>query len=117
MKISKRIVLFIILVFLLINIGCSGVPVRIDSFPKQPVDTTKGKGRTITAKSCGFQLFLLIPIMVNGRQAKAYQELLMKAERDYITNIKIKESWVYGFVGTAYCTELEATAYPYLTEK
>jgi hypothetical protein len=55
--------------------------------------------------------------MINGRQARAYQYLLMNAGGDYITDVKVKESWVYGFVGTAYCTELEATVYPYMTEK
>lgn len=115
MKILKRITLLIMIVFLMISIGCSGAPVRIDSTPQRPIDTTKG--RVITASSCGFQLFLLIPIMVNGRQARAYQNLLMAAGRDYITDIKIKESWVYGFVGTAYCTDFEATAYPYMTAK
>mgnify|MGYP001609766191 FL=1 len=115
MKITKRIILFIMLALLIVNIGCSGVPVKIDSFPKRSIDTTKG--RVIRAQACGFQLLLLIPIMINGRQARAYQYLLMNAGGDYITNVKVKESWTYGLVGTIYCTELEATAYPYMVEK
>lgn len=115
MKISKRIFLFIMLALLIINIGCSGVPVKIDSVSRQSIDTTKG--RVITAQACGFQLLLLIPIMINERQSRAYQELLMAAGREHITDVKIRESWTYAFVGTVYCTELEATAYPYMTEK
>lgn len=115
MKIPKMIILFIMFVFLVINIGCSGVPVRMVSSPQRSIDTTKG--RVIYARSCGFQLLLLIPIMVNGRQARAYQALLMTAGSDYITDVKMKESWIYGFVGTAYCSEFQATAYPYMTAK
>lgn len=112
MKRLKRIILFVMSVLI---IGCSGTPVKIDSLPKQPIDTTKG--RVISAQACGFQLLLLIPIMINERQSRAYQELLNAAGREYITDVKIKESWTYAFVGTVYCTELEATAYPYMTAK
>ncbi len=111
MKISRRIVLFIMFVLI---IGCAGTPVKIDSLPKQPIDTAKG--RVITAQACGFQLLLLIPIMINERQSRAYQELLMAAGREHITDVKIKESWTYAFVGTIYCTQFEATAYPYMTD-
>lgn len=113
MKILKRITLFIMVAFLVISIGCSGLPVKIDSTLQRLIDTSKG--RVVTAKSCGFQLLLFIPIAVNNRQTRAYQRLNMNAGGDYITDIKMKESWVYGFVGTAYCTEFEATAYPYMT--
>jgi hypothetical protein len=115
MIILKRIVLFIMLTLLIVTIGCSSVPIKIDSSPKRAIDTTKG--RVIKADSCGFQLFLLIPIMVNGRQDRAYHDLLMYAGGDYVTDVKVKESWIYGFVGTAYCTELQAIAYPYMMEK
>jgi len=115
MKILKKITLLIMIVFLMVSIGCSSAPLRINSTPQQPVDTSKG--RVINAKSCGFQLLLFIPIMVNGRQARAYQKLLLTAQGDYITDVKMKESWVYGFAGTAYCTEFEATAYPYIAPK
>ena len=112
MKISRRIVLFIMFVLI---IGCAGTPVKIDSLPRQSIDTTKG--RVITAQACGFQLLLWIPIMINERQARAYQNLLMAAGKEHIADVKIKESWTYAFVGTVYCTELEATAYPHMTEK
>ncbi|MBI5016792.1 MAG: hypothetical protein HZB55_15070 [Deltaproteobacteria bacterium] len=42
------------------------------------------------------------------------QELMQRAGTDYVTDVKIEESWWYGFVGTEYCTRLEATAYPYV---
>lgn len=116
MKISKRIVLFVMLVFLTVQTGCAGVPMRIDSSPKRPIDTTKG--RVIEDQSCGFELFLLLPIRVNGRQERAYQNLIKAAKGDYIADLEINEEWRYTlFLGTKYCTNLRATAYPYIKEK
>ena len=53
-----------------------------------------------------------IPIKINGRQARAYEELKNAAGSDYITDVKIQESWTYAFLGTVYHTTLTATAYP-----
>ncbi len=115
MKPLRKIAALIILVFLISNISCSGVPIKIDSIAKQPIDTTKG--RAITAQACGFQLLLLIPIRINSRLERAYQSLRHKAEGGYIADVKVREKWRYGFVGTGYCTILEATAYPYITKE
>jgi hypothetical protein len=95
----------------LLSAGCSGAPIRVNNEPKGPIDMTKG--RAISAKACGFQLLLLIPIQTNGRQARAYDMLQSQAGKDYMANVSVKESWFYGFAGTGYCTQLDATAYPY----
>jgi len=93
--------------------GCAGPSVRMGNVTDQSqLDLTKG--RTIYGNAAGFQLLLLIPIAVNGRQERAYQDLLAQAGDDVITNVKITESWGYAFVGTIYQTKLEATAYPRL---
>jgi hypothetical protein len=42
----------------------------------------------------------------------ANEELIEKAHGDYISDVKVTESWKYAFVGTVYCTELSAMAYP-----
>ena len=49
------------------------------------------------------------------RMELAYDSLMSQAEGDYVTDIKVREKWTYAFVGTVYCTELEATAYPRLS--
>ena len=36
----------------------------------------------------------------------------MYVGRDYITNIKVEESWTYAFIGTVYTTTIKAMAYP-----
>lgn len=98
--------------------ACSGVPMRIGS-ANQPVDATNidfNKGRTITASASGFQLLLLIPISINNRHERAFRTLLGQAGGDYVTDVRINESWTYALVGTVYKTTLEATAYPQRTD-
>jgi hypothetical protein len=113
MKIKSGIILmFVILLFTLA--GCSGKPMHLQQTDKQvqisEVDLSKGK--EITASASGFQLLLWIPININSRHQNAYQALQAQAGKDYITDIKIEESWQWAFVGTVYTTTLKATAYP-----
>lgn len=88
--------------------GCTGTPVKLGSDVSGPIPT--GTERNITAEACGFQLLLFIPIKINNRMERAYSQLEMKAGGDFITDVKVKEEWVYGFVGTEYCTTLNARA-------
>ncbi len=74
------------------------------------IDLTRG--RSLSASASGFQLLLFIPININDRQERAYQILRGQAGNEYITAVKIQESWTYAFVGTVYTTTLEAMAYP-----
>ncbi|RYU59915.1 hypothetical protein EWI61_07430 [Methylolobus aquaticus] len=91
--------------------GCAGDPVKIASVTDvSKIDRTQG--RRITAEAGGFQLLLVIPINVNSRQRRAYEELLQEAAGDEIADVKVTEQWAYGFVGTTYWTVMEATAYP-----
>jgi len=88
--------------------GCAGTPVQLGSRVAGKVPT--GESRAISAEACGFQLLLFIPIGVNGRFAAAYNMLEAAAGGDFITDVEVQERWTYGFVGTAYCTELRAKA-------
>jgi hypothetical protein len=90
--------------------GCAGAPVPLGSPTDQRYDSTRW--RRISAEACGFQLLLFIPIGTNGRAERAYEALKKRAREDYVADIQVKESWTYGFVGTMYCTTLEAKAYP-----
>jgi len=94
--------------------GCTGTPVTFKSLADVKYDATKG--RTVSASACGFQLLFIIPIKINDRYERAYTELLADAGPGYsVTDIHVSESWRYGLVGTAYCTDLRATAYPQLS--
>ena len=112
MKAKNLLKILFLTVFAVYFTGCSGKPVTFNSVDSKLYADKKGEGRTITAEASGFQLLLFIPISINSRHVRAYEALKMKAGGDYITDVKITESWTYGFVGTAYTTKITATAYP-----
>jgi len=90
--------------------GCAGNPVQIGPKGDERYDSTHP--REISAQACGFQLLMFIPILSNSHAARAYQALKQQAGDDYIADVKVREEWTYAFVGTIYCTTMEATAYP-----
>ena len=100
-------VVFIMFVFA----GCAGKQVTFDPVDQNNMDLTKG--RSLSASASGFQLLLFIPININDRHERAYQILRGQAGGDYITDIKVQESWSYAFIGTVYKTTISATAYPH----
>ncbi len=113
MKINKSIIVALILGCLALS-GCAGRPIHLDG-DNQQVDLSSidfTKGRDLSASASGFQLLLLIPININDRHERAFQMLRGQAGNDYITDIKIEESWAWGFVGTLYKTTIEAKAFP-----
>lgn len=93
---------------LVLAAGCAGAPVKLGSHVSGPIPT--GTERNISSEACGFQLLLFIPININDRMERAYSDLEVKAGGDFITDVKVKERWIYGFVGTGYCTALQARA-------
>ncbi len=88
--------------------ACAGTPISLGSRVTGPIPT--GAERTITAEACGFQLLLFIPIGINDRAQRAYRDLEVEADGDFITNVQVQERWTYAFVGTRYCTGLRAKA-------
>ena len=113
MKMFKKILsVMAIAVFGVWFSGCAGKPITFKSVDPKSYADVKDKGRTITASASGFQLLLLIPMGINTRHESAYGQLLAQANGDYITDVKIEESWTYAFVGTVYTTTISATAYP-----
>ena len=108
-KIFKVILLFVFAVYLT---GCSGKPVTFNSVDPKLYADKKADARTISSEASGFQLLLFFPISVNDRHEQAYNALKGQANGDYITDIKITESWTYAFVGTVYTTKMTATVYP-----
>jgi len=106
----KHITPGILLLFLVAFTGCYGIAVRLNTMPAQPYDATRGK--VVEGDACGFQLLAFIPISINDRAWRAYNKLVQEAGDDYVTNIKVNEKWYYAVLGTVYCTELQAMAYP-----
>jgi hypothetical protein len=95
---------------LMSSTGCIGTVVHLQSAPLEEVGSSKW--RTITGHASGFQLFLLIPLNIHNRHARAYERLLHEAGSDCIADIRIQEKWKYAFIGTVYSTTFIAKAYP-----
>lgn len=115
MKLIKLTTIFSLLVASLLIMGCASTPIMFGGNNHQFInnnDVDFSKGRQITTEASGFQLLLFIPININGRFEHAYNDLIGEAGSDYITDVKIDESWTYAFVGTIYTTKLTAKVYP-----
>ena len=112
MKAKNLLKLIFLTVFAVYFTGCSGKPVTFNSVDPKLYADKKADARTISSEVSGFQLLLFIPIGVNDRHQQVYDVLKGQANGDYITDIKITESWTYAFVGTIYTTKMTATAYP-----
>lgn len=111
MKFFKQSILISSLVVLT---ACNGTPARLGSTTVDaPQNVDFSKGRPISAHACGFQLLSFIPIAINRRMQNANEDLIAQASGDYISEVKITESWKYAFVGTVFCTELSAMSYPH----
>jgi hypothetical protein len=90
--------------------ACTGQSVVLSDAPPEDIDRTRGQ--QISASSCGFQLVQLIPMGTNGRHEKAHERLKAQAGGNYIGDVQVTEKWYYGVIGSVYCTELNAKAYP-----
>ena len=106
----RRILALAVLAAALVAAGCKGTPVHIDNVV--PVDLDRSTGRVVEGKAYGFQFILLIPMGVNTRHARAWEELKANAGDAYITDVELKEGWFYGLIGTLYYSTFRAKAYP-----
>lgn len=98
---------------LMFVVGCTGTRINIPNTPEPNTTYDTTRGRPIVGEASGFQLLIFFPISVNDRQSRAYMQLLSQANGGFITDVKVTESWTYGFVGTVYRTTLTAMVYPY----
>jgi hypothetical protein len=112
---SIKVIILALLLCSLLMIRCTSIPIRLASSNQQIEDSEVdfSKGRHLSSSASGYQILLFIPISINDRQERAYKMLRGQANEDYLSNIRIKESWTYIYIGTIYTTTLEATAYPY----
>lgn len=111
MRKTVRILPVVFLVLFVASAGCVGTPVTFKSQANVDYDATKG--RPLSRSACGFQLWSFIPIKINSRLYRAYNEVLADAgPRSYVTDIQVGERWRWAYIGTIYCTEIHATAYP-----
>ena len=93
-----------------ISFGCVGTKVHFADAPVDKLDLARGY--KVTGRASSLHLFGFIPVGLNNRQVNAYERLKEEAGNDYLTDIKIQDSWKFAFIGEKYGTTLTATAYP-----
>ena len=91
-------------------LACVGTPVKLSV--QENVSYDESAGGEISGRACGAMFLGFIPARVNDRQRRAYDLLVSQAAGEHIADIRVMESWDYGFILTRYCTTLSATAYP-----
>ena len=96
-------------VLLVGSLGCASTPVRFQAMT--PGSDDASTSRQVSAEACGFHLFGLIPIKINSRQRRAQQSLERAAPGAYLTDVRVRERWMYALVGNMFCTEITAKAY------
>jgi len=109
MKTIVRKLLLIQFILASVISGCASDPITIKSY--QAKDLILTSGHQVSSEACGFQLLMLIPIKINSRYERAFDDLIELAPNEAITSLSIQEDWTYCYVGTLYCTKLRATAY------
>lgn len=91
----------------LLAIGCSGPLTRIAPEPTGPTTLT----REASGSACGVNLFALIPIKVNDRAARAYQQALERSGGTGLTDTRVVDRWYWIYVGQMVCTDITGVGF------
>lgn len=94
----------------LVGAGCVGTPVHFADAPMEKLDLARG--HKVIGKASSLLLFEVIPIGVNSRQSRAYERMKDEAPFEYLTDIKVQDSWKFVFIGFKFSTIMTATSYP-----
>ncbi len=103
-----------LLFLIFLSAGCTGTKVHFMDAPMDELDLSRG--RRVTGRAGGFLLFYLIPLGINDRQENAYMRLKEAAADDWITDIRVTDSFKWIWVGHQHRTTLTAMAYPKKTD-
>lgn len=87
--------------------GCSGKFTKVG--PERPVHyTPTGEAH---GSACGVLLFNLIPINLNDRTERAYQQAIKTAGAEGLIDPTLVDRWYFIYVGGLYCTDVQGTGY------
>lgn len=91
----------------LFAVGCAGPFVNVAPSPPAGAVTTRiGRG-----SACGVNLMGIIPINVNNRAQRAYDEAVDDADASGLTDTKVTDRWSWIFIGEKFCTYIQGTGY------
>ena len=60
--------------------------------------------------ACGVLLFGLIPINVNDRTRRAYEQAVANGNGTALVDTEIRDRWYYLYIGEMLCTDVQGTA-------
>jgi len=101
------------LVLLVAVTGCTIHAARFDDIDGVKYDDTKPS--ELKSEACGFMLlFAFIPMREKSQILRVQAAIKSQANGAAITNVRVRERWMWLLFGTLLCTEVSATAYPRL---
>jgi len=89
--------------------GCAGNPVFLGPQGATHWDPEDRVDYTVT--ECGAQVLLFVPFFSNGRLDRAMTQILAAARDRHVTDVRVRERWLYLVFGAVYCTEVIASTY------
>ena len=96
-------------------LGALGCQTLYVDFPSpDPATLDLSSPRVVSSRGCGFALLHFIPFGVNDRVDRAWTHLRRAAGHSVLGDVQQRERWMYLFVGSLWCTDLVANAYPRL---
>ena len=108
----NRLRLFICVICLTILSACAGPAVQFG--PLKRVSCDENSPLDITATECGAQVLLFLPFFNNGRYERAVKKIKKSAKGRYISNVRVRERWLYLVFGIIQCTDVVVLTYPTL---
>jgi hypothetical protein len=87
--------------------GCSSPFTKIAPAPPIAYEPT----RQAEGGACGALLLGVIPIGVNSRMERAYQEALKNAGATGLTDTKVTDRWYWIYLGDLVCTDVEGMGF------
>jgi len=106
----KKIILLLSLAIVILATGCGSKTLYVRTPPANFSTSCKSLGE-VEGTGGGLLLWALVPLGVNGRFDRAYQEALDSVGATHLTDVKVVDHWYYiPFLGIALSARTEGKA-------
>jgi len=96
----------VVLMLAAVLVGCAGHFSRVSAPPlaqPRPAGLTSGS-------ACGMMVLGLVPVRMNSRTVRAYEEAARLANASALSDTAISTHWYWAVVGTVHCADVDGTA-------
>ena len=109
---SHHIIMALIAVFILVCTGCaSGFRTILPQPPEKYERLGPASGSACGSMLIGPTAYNFIPVMLNSRVARAYQQALESVPGSTaLINVTMQEDWYWWVIGTARCVTIQGEA-------